>query len=274
MTDAPPREGERHPDMGYDSRLRLVGAGPPLVYVPGMDGTGLLFYRQLPSLAPRFTVATYRLRDAATRMETLVDDLAVVCRAAGTAPAIVVGESFGGALAMSFALAHPDRVRALVVLNSFPYFGPQRRLALGARLARAMPWGVMGLVRRITARRLHAGRTSSEDVRAFFQLTRATTREGYVNRLAILRRYDVREALRRLEPPTLFLAADRDRLIPSVEQARLMASVVPRATIRILAGFGHSCFLADGIDLAELLAGWMPSLGAAPDATPLARAAP
>jgi hypothetical protein len=43
----------------YDRRLAMEGSGEPLVLVPGMDGTGQLFYRQVPLLARSFRVATY-----------------------------------------------------------------------------------------------------------------------------------------------------------------------------------------------------------------------
>ena len=57
------------------SRLHVQGEGPPLLYVPGLDGTGLLFYRQTRVLSHRFRVITYRLRDEAEEMETLVAEL-------------------------------------------------------------------------------------------------------------------------------------------------------------------------------------------------------
>jgi pimeloyl-ACP methyl ester carboxylesterase len=105
----------------YDWRLSVLGTGEALVLVPGMDGTGQLFYRQTPSLSESFRTATYALRSNARTMDTLVDDLACVIDtvASETRRAVVVGESFGGALAMSFALARPEQVSALVVLNSF-----------------------------------------------------------------------------------------------------------------------------------------------------------
>jgi pimeloyl-ACP methyl ester carboxylesterase len=248
---------------GYDAELALVGAGPPLVYVPGMDGTGQLFYRQLPALARRFRVATYRLRDAATRMETLVGDLAAVLRAASPAgePAVLVGESFGGTLALSFALAHPERVRALVILNSFPFFRPQHRLHLAVAGLAVMPWGAMRLVRRLTAFRLHSPHTHRAEIREFLRRTARTTKLGYVNRLRILTTYDLRERLRELCAPTLFLAADRDHLIPSVAQARLMAERVPDAAVRVLDGHGHSCFLAHDLDLDAILRETFPAVG-------------
>lgn len=230
-----------------------------MILVPGMDGTGRLFYRQVPLLARYFTVATSPLRDDATTMDAHIADLDSVVDAVSvqTGPPIIVGESFGGAVAMSYALAHPERVRALVVLNSFPYFAPQRRLRLASILLRALPLGVTALARRLTAFRLYSAHTHRDDVARFLELTRDMSRDGYLNRLRILRSYDVRDRLQTITVPTLFLAAEQDRLVPSVEQARLMAQLTPGSTVRVLAGHGHSCLIAPDLDLSVLLREWL-----------------
>jgi pimeloyl-ACP methyl ester carboxylesterase len=64
------------------------------------------------------------------------------------------------------------------------------------------------------------------------------------------------EATARISVPTLFLAADSDHLIPSVEQGTFMAARVPGESLRVLAGHGHACLIAPGIDLAEIIAEW------------------
>lgn len=243
---------------GYDPGVNVAGDGPPLVLVPGMDGTGQLFYRQVPLLAKRFRVATYRLRDGAPTMEALIEDLGAVLRvlAPDGAPAVIVGESFGGTLAMSFALARPGRVRALVVVNSFARFLPQARLHLALVALRVLPWGAMSLVRRVTAFLMHSRFTHRAELRRFLHLTAGTTRHGYLSRLRILTRYDVRSRLSEISAPTLFLASERDHLVPAVEQARYMAARVPGATVRILEGHGHVCLIAPGVDLERTLAEW------------------
>lgn len=245
----------------YDPRITISGAGRPIVLVSGMDGTGQLFYTQVPRLARSFRVVTYALRDSATDMDTLVSDLLTVIETAwpdGDA-VILLGESFGGALSMSFALAHPDRVAALVVLNSFPAFLPQIRLHLARAALRALPWGMMAIVRRVTAFRMHSRHTTKAELQRFLALMRATTREGYLNRLAVLMRYDVRDELPRLRMPTLFLAADCDHLVPSVDQARYMASRVQGSVMRVLEGHGHICLLAPDMDVAAILDEWLPA---------------
>lgn len=242
------------------------GSGPPLVFVPGMDGTGLLFHRQVPGLEREYRVATYRLRDEARQMAVLVEDLAAVVRGAGDgAPATLVGESFGGTVAMSFALAHPELVDRLVVLNSFPRFLPQGRLALAIAGMRLMPWGAMRLVRTLTAFRLHSRYTHRDEMKRFLQLTAQTTKQGYLNRLRILRHLDLRARLGEIRAPTLLLAAELDRLIPSVAQARYMAARIPDATLRILRGHGHICLIAPGVELRDLLREWRGGVAAVPE---------
>jgi pimeloyl-ACP methyl ester carboxylesterase len=78
-----------------------------------------------------------------------------------------------------------------------------------------------------------------------------------LSRLRILRDYDIRRQLPSLRVPALFLAADHDTLIPSVDQAQLMAGLVPSATIRVLEGHGHSCLIAPDLDLAHILDEWL-----------------
>ena len=246
----------------YDARLSLQGPGDEaVVLVPGMDGTGQLFYRQVPSLAGAYRVATYALRDDARTLDQLVADLAGIVDAAApaTGRAIVIGESFGGALAMSFALAHPEKVQALVVLNSFPYFAPQARLHLAAWGLGVLPWGAMTLIRRLTAFRMHSRHTHRDEVQQFLALTARASRDGYVGRLKLLMRYDVRERLQDLVPPTLFLAADQDHLVPSVAQARFMAARTPGAVMRVLEGQGHICLIAPDVDLRQILNEWRPA---------------
>jgi 3-oxoadipate enol-lactonase len=229
-----------------------------LVLVPGIDGTGLLFYRQIPALERQFEITTTRHRDDARSMEDLVEDLdREIERAAAGRPVTLLGESFGGALTLSYALTHPERVERVVILNSFAHFGSQARLWLGYHLLRATPWGMMRIVRQLNASRMHSPQTERDEIDRFHELMRATTREGYLSRMRILRDYDIRDQLPSLNVPALYLAADRDTLVPSVEQARLMSELTPSATMRVLEGHGHSCLIAPDLDLAAILDEWL-----------------
>jgi pimeloyl-ACP methyl ester carboxylesterase len=242
----------------YDPAISIVGTGPTIVLVSGMDGTGRLFYRQVPQLARSYRVVTYALRDSARTMETLMADLATVIETAAPNErrATIVGESFGGALALSFALARPEQVDRLIILNSFPYFAPQWRLRMAILALANLPWGTMNIVRRLTASRLHSRHTHRTEIRTFMTLTAQASRDGYLNRLRILQHYDVRDRLRELRAKTLYLAADCDHLIPSVAQAGFMSTRTPRSVMQVLKGHGHICLIAPDIDLHQLIAEW------------------
>jgi pimeloyl-ACP methyl ester carboxylesterase len=246
----------------YDPRLSMRGEGPAVVLVPGMNGTGELFYRQVPRLERSYRVATYSLREDAESLDLLAADLAHVVDVVAPIErrAMIVGESFGGAVALTFALRYPEQVGALVILNSFPHFAPQVRLRLAIAGLALLPWGAMPLVRHLTAFRLHSPHTHRAEVKQFIELTAHATRDGYINRLKLLRRFDVRDRLHDIRQPALFLAAERDHLVPAVAQARYMADRVPSSVMRILRGHGHICLIAPDLDLAQILHDWQEAL--------------
>ena len=242
----------------YDPRLSIRGEGRAVVMVPGMNGTGELFYRQVPRLERSYRVTTYSLREEAESLDVLAADLAQIVDIVAPVErrATIIGESFGGAVALTFALRYPEHVGALVILNSFPYFAPQFRLQLAIAGLTVLPWGAMPLVRRLTAFRLHSPHTHRAEVKQFIKLTAHATREGYVNRLKLLRHFDVRDRLQDIRQPTLFLASENDHLVPAVAQARYMAERVPSSVMRILQGHGHICLIAPDLHLERILHEW------------------
>ncbi|NNL85841.1 MAG: alpha/beta hydrolase [Myxococcales bacterium] len=237
--------------------MERVEGAPTLVLVPGLDGTALMFYRQVSLLAKRFNVVAFPLPDDSSMdMADLIEDLATLLDEVAGPEVLLCGESFGGALSLSFALAHPERLRGLVIVNSFSVVHQRAKLLLGPWLLRAMPWGAMPLMRRFTEAKLHSPHAEPEDLREFRERSKQIGKAGYLQRLRILQRYDVREALEDLRPPALFLAGDRDRLVPSVSEARFMADRAPRGTVKILEGYGHICMINHDLDLLEYIEPW------------------
>lgn len=231
--------------------------GPTLVLVPGLDGTALMFYRQIPLLAKRFHVVAFPLPDdGSMTMSDLIDDLARLLDQVAGPEVVLCGESFGGALSLSFALAHPDRLQGLVIVNSFPVVRQRLKLRLGPWFLRALPWGAMPLVRRFTEAKLHSPHARPEDLHEFRERSKQIGKAGYIRRLEILQGYDIRDRLHELRPPALFLAGDRDHLVASVSEARFMAARVPRGRVEVLEGYGHICMINHDLDLLEFIGPW------------------
>lgn len=230
---------------------------PPIILVPGLDGTALLFYRQQPLLAQSFDVVAFPLPDDPdATMSDLVEDLYRLILEVSDQGAILLGESFGGALSISTALAHPDLVRGLVVVNSFPWLDQRWQIRLGPYLLRLIPWAAMPMVRAFTESRLHSRHVLPEDLAEFHDRAGAIGRRGYIRRLELIRHYDVRDQLSRLVPPTLYLAGDEDRLVPSERWARYMAARTPRSDLTILSGYGHICLINHDLDLLDHVGPW------------------
>lgn len=103
--------------LWYDDR----GDGPAVVLIHAGIADARVWERQMSSFARAFR--TVRYDDHAfgrspvpTAPFSPVDDLAALMDALGIERAALVGNSFGGAIAIEAALAHPDRVWALVAV--------------------------------------------------------------------------------------------------------------------------------------------------------------
>lgn len=254
------------PDIiGTHLTYQEQGAGPTLILVPGLDGTALLFYRQVPLLSKRFHVLTFPLpNDSSCTMESLVENMREVIekiiKQRGCEQVLLCGESFGGALSLSFALSYPKLLRGLVIVNSFPKVRNRVQLSLAPILLKFMPWGAMKFVRRFTESRIHSPHALPEDLAEFHDRMRSVGKEGYIRRLEMLKHYDMVDRLRNINTPTLFLAGELDRLVQSVMEAHFMADRMPQATVVQLKDYGHVCLINHDFNLLDYILPWLENL--------------
>ena len=124
-----------HPTLVQSGRIQIAaeshGTGTPLVYAHGLTGDRSGTFVQLESILSHHTVIAYDQRghgDSTPVDEPalydpyeMAEDLGRVMDAYSVNQAIIGGESMGAATAMLFALAHPERVQALLL--KVPAFG-------------------------------------------------------------------------------------------------------------------------------------------------------
>jgi pimeloyl-ACP methyl ester carboxylesterase len=226
-----------------------------LIYVPGLDGTGQLFFKQAPLLARSHRVVTFRSREHGRfTYEDLADDLAAIIQDLREERATILGESFGGTVALNFALRHPRMVERLVVINSFPRFRKRFNVRLAVKLASGLPFRLLLPVRRAAnVLGLLADGVSREDRRLFWEAIRTVNVEAYARRVQLIADLDIENRLSEIQAPTTLIASDRDLLIPSVKEALAMAARMQSAKVKIIKGAGHVCLLGDRVHLADLL---------------------
>ncbi|OKH93399.1 alpha/beta hydrolase [Streptomyces uncialis] len=107
-----------------------TGTGRPLVLLHGGFLDHRMWNDQIPALAARYRIIAPDARGHgrsanATEPFRHTDVLAALLRHLGTGPAILVGVSMGGSIAVDTALEHPELVSAVVVSGSGtsePYF--------------------------------------------------------------------------------------------------------------------------------------------------------
>lgn len=115
-----------------------AGRGMPIVFLHGWPEFKRTWLHNLPALAAHFDVIAPDLRGfgrtrsrlprnpEGTAPQQLAKDLATFADALGLAPFGIVAHDVGAYVAQTFALAHPDRVKALFFFNC-PYPGIGKR---------------------------------------------------------------------------------------------------------------------------------------------------
>lgn len=108
------------------------GSGPPLLLTHGYSSTSAMWQGQIEALSKRHTLILWDMRghgrsdypdDPAAYSEALtVGDMAALLDVVGAKTAIVGGLSLGGYMSLAFCRAHPDRVRALLIIDTGPGF--------------------------------------------------------------------------------------------------------------------------------------------------------
>lgn len=237
-------------------KYKVEGSGPLLIYNAGLDGTGELFFKQAGALARSYRVVTFRSREEGLfTYDDLVNDVAAIIRDQSEEQATILGESFGGTVALSFALRYPKMTERLIVVNSFPRFRRRLQIKLGVMLASTLPFGLLWPLRRAgNILGLLVDGVRREDREVFWKAISSVSPNGYARRLQLIAEFDVESSLPEIKTPALFIAGDRDLLIPSVIEAHAMATRMPNAAVKVIEGAGHACLMGDRVNLAAILA--------------------
>ncbi|HEX2681464.1 MAG TPA: alpha/beta fold hydrolase [Candidatus Dormibacteraeota bacterium] len=125
---------------GRKLTYRKLGHGPELVVHPGGPGfssaylgdlSGLWEEFTLVMLNPRGTGGSDRPTDAgAYRLDDYVSDLEDLREHLGLERMLLLGYSHGGMVAQAYTVAHPARVRKLVLACTTARFGPEQEAAV------------------------------------------------------------------------------------------------------------------------------------------------
>jgi pimeloyl-ACP methyl ester carboxylesterase len=211
----------------------VQGEGELLVMNHGLGQTSRLFSEHVRYWADRFRVVTWDNRgwgrsDKATKytLDLFAGDAAGLIRHAGAERAVIYGISWGGVLALKFALDHPEMVRALILdstSSEVNVAAAARWRSLGDEAARN---GLAGLDWPLD---LLTEAPGPEDAEAF-------SRACYC--VASTCEQPLTPYLGSITAPTLVLAGENDR-VAGVGGSVIISRRVPGAELVILKGAEH-----------------------------------
>jgi poly(3-hydroxyoctanoate) depolymerase len=267
-TSVMPVRDEQFRIRGLRIHAQIRGDGEPLLLYSGIWGQLGLWERLLPHLPGFQTIAfdppgigrsqTPRFPQT---MRALADFGNGVLDELGLESAHVLGASFGGAVAQQMAFSHPRRVRRLVLANtSFGGF--------------AMPGSAEALWHFIHPRAYHperlervAGamfggrlRTEPELVRSM-HIKRPTDTLAALYRMSALFAWTSLPWLWAIRQPTLVIAGDDDPITPLINH-RVIAMLMPRATLRVVKGGGHLVLLDSAEQVGPVITSFLRGDGA------------
>jgi pimeloyl-ACP methyl ester carboxylesterase len=221
--------------------IASTGNGAPLVYVPGIDGSGELLLGAAERLARRFFLVRLRYGgDEGGDYATLAASVAECLAQVPGGRALVLAESFGVAVALRTAIDHPERVAGLALVNGFARFRGRFGLALTRGVFALAPraWIHAGRAR-FAQRGLIAPRRDPTALQALLALRGDWFDARYRARLAWIQRLDLRAELARVSCPVSLFAADHDRVVDALAAAREMAQSLGAAELTVLPRAGH-----------------------------------
>jgi pimeloyl-ACP methyl ester carboxylesterase len=246
----------------------VVGSGDPVVFLHAGVGDSRMWRAQLDGVGANNKAIAYDRRGfGETRAEkedfsAVADLLAVIDAVANGAPAILVGCSQGGRIAIDAALRHPSYVRALVLIAPSvagapePIYPPKIK-GLIAQLKEAEEVGDLDQVNAIKARLWldgplePEGRVMGQARRLFLDMNDIALRSPPTGS-----NLDVAPAFHRLSEisaPSLVIWGDLD--FPHIqERSRHIATMMLNGSCHELTGAAHLPSLERPADITGLLA--------------------
>nr|WP_315396523.1 alpha/beta hydrolase [uncultured Duganella sp.] len=231
-----------------------------LDFIPGTLCDARMWSRLTPLLGDGFEFNHVPLHEARTRlrMRELI--------ATHSAPAAnLVAFSLGAYLAIEHAVAHPERVKSLVLIaNSARGLKPDEVLARERIVAMLEKNAYAGMSKQRLRELLHPSHVEDDGiVGTIQQMALDLGKEVLLTQFATtIDRPDLMERLAELDFPVLIVGAEDDNLVPP-EDLRKMAERFPNAQLHMLGGrTGHMIPLEAPQALADRMLSFLESLPA------------
>jgi 3-oxoadipate enol-lactonase len=225
-----------------------TGAGRDLVVLHSLLADRHAFDPVLPALAEKHRVTLFNLPGFHGSQPTM---LALMDAYIATVEdgfdefgigndAILIGNGFGGTVALAFALAHPERISKLVLSDAAACFPPEGRKAFEVMAAKVAEGG-LGAIAEIAAKRVFSPAYLTAHPELIDERKRVLMGidpKAFQAACKILQEADLEVLLHRLKVPTLVVCGEFDQATPPALN-KAIAEKVAGAKYVELPGCGH-----------------------------------
>jgi 2-succinyl-6-hydroxy-2,4-cyclohexadiene-1-carboxylate synthase len=258
---------------GIEIHYREAGEGFPIVLVHGFTGNSRNWALTVPALRERFRTVSVDLRghglsakptgEGDYTAELMASDVRALLGQLGISECYLVGHSMGGMVAQTFILAHPEIVRALVlvdtaaelpktVLQAERVRGRERLIEIARKYGMGAAFDEQ--------LRLNPMRERLEANPAFVRTWREqflmTSVDAYVHwEHGLARRPSLLRDLGVVRAPTLIICGDADE--PFIEPSQQMHQAILGSEVVMITGAGHSPQLEAHEKFNEILSGFL-----------------
>ena len=261
---------------GHQIGYRRGGEGPVLLLLHGIAGSSLTWVPAMRLLQSDYTVLApdflghgasekplgdYSLGNLATVIRDLLNLL-------GIDRVTVVGQSFGGGVAMQFAYQFPERCERLVLVDAgglgrevnwilrlatlpgaeyvMPALFPAFMGTWGDSVGRLLGGRGFRNAEAVEMWRSYRSLTEGESRRAFVRTVRSVIDPGGQSVSAVDRLYLTAHM------PTLIVWGDHDRIIP-LDHAYRAHEAIPNSRLEVIEGVGHYPHVEEPVRFVEIL---------------------
>lgn len=240
------------------------GSGVPVVFGHSLAFDRRMFDHQVETLASRYRCIAYDFLGhggsspgrGEYSLEDEMENLHGLLAQLGASPAHLVGLSMGGMVDMRLALAHPEDVRSLALLDtSAEEEVAERRPQYEALAAASRASGPQSVVDGVAGFMFSQGfrQSQPEKVEAFKEQFIRYNVEGIaLATMAVTRRTSVLERISEIRVPTLVIVGGED-IATTPDKAQRIAERISGARLETIAGSGHASTIEQPERVSQLL---------------------
>jgi len=248
-----------------------VGSGPPIVMGHSILCSGEMWVYQLPQLAERYRVINMDQRGHGKSvpatgpydLREMVEDAVAILDHLEIERAVWAGLSMGGMVAMHAAIEFPNRVSALVLLDT--HAGAEtsyKKLKYRAMSLGATAFGITPFFPAVIP--LLFGRTTRAENPALIKEWKTKTASIHVPSITravsvLVKRPSIVSELANVRVPSLVIVGEEDASLP-VPISQEIANALPNASLVVIPGAGHLSALEKPEAVTEAMLGFLDSL--------------